>query len=222
MLEELSRSARLTGIISAALILVAGLAYAVVLGLGFASLTAKNQPMGDPFFTLLEVLILLLAPAMVALMAAVNALSAHETKVLSLVALIFAGMMATITCAVHFMILTLSGQPGFTNGAVVDSFLAFRWPSVVYALDILSWDVFFALSMLFAAPIFSGAGINRAIRISMIISGVVALAGLIGVALDDMTLRNVGIAGYLGAFLVVDGLLLTLFLRSRPAAALIK
>jgi hypothetical protein len=30
-----------------------------------------------------------------------------------------------------------------------------RYP-VAYALDILSWDIFFALSMLFAVPVFRG------------------------------------------------------------------
>jgi hypothetical protein len=35
-------------------------------------------------------------------------------------------------------------------------FLSFKWPSVSYALTILAWDVFFALSVLFAAPVFGG------------------------------------------------------------------
>ena len=202
------------GIMSAAIILIVGLVYAVVLGLGFASLASTDQPIGNPYFAVLEALILVLAPAMVALMAAVHAWSPQESKGLSLAALSFTGMLAIITCGVHFMILTLSGQPGFASHAVADAFLAFKWPSVVYALDILGWDVFFALAMLFAAPVFNGKGINRAIRNCMIVSGVLALAGLVGVALGDMTLRNIGIAGYLGAFLVVDGLLLVVFLRS--------
>ena len=118
----------------------------------------------------------------------------------------------------HFIILTLSGQRGFTKGAVVDSFLAFQWPSVVYALEVLAWDVFFALGMLFAAPAFRGGGLNRAIRITMIISGLLALVGLIGVPSGDMMFRNIGIGGYLGASLVLDGLLLTLFLCPRSVS----
>lgn len=198
----------------ALLVLIAGLAYAVVLALGFASLEAANQPIGHPYFILLEALILMLAPAMVALMAAVHAISPHDAKALSLAALIFTGMLATVTCSVHFMILTLSGQRGFTDPAVARTFLAFEWPSVVYALDVLAWDKFFALAMLVAALAFCGGGLNRAIRVGMISSDLLALTGLIGVALSDMTLRNIGIAGYLGAFLIVARLLLALFLRS--------
>ena len=218
MADELSRPTQLMGILSAALILIVGLAYAVVLTLGFASQVAPNQPIGDPYFTVLEALILVLAPAMVALMASVHAWSPHQTKGLTLAALIFTGMMATITCSVHFTILTLSGQRGFTKGAVVDSFYAFKWPSVVYALEILAWDVFFALAMLFAASAFRGGGLYRAIRITMVISGLLALVGLIGVPSGDMMLRNIGIGGYLGAFLVVDGLLLRLFIRPSSAS----
>lgn len=210
------------GIMSAAIILIVGLIYGIALGLGVASLASRDQPIGNPYFTVLEALILVLAPAMVALMAAVHAWSPQRHKGLSLAALSFTTMLAILTCSVHFVILTLSGQPGFANHGGMDSFLTFRWPSVVYALDILAWDVFFAASMLFAAPIFEGAGVSRAIRISMIISGTLALAGLSGVALGDMMLRNIGIAGYLGAFLVVDSLLLILFLRSDAAMTFVE
>jgi hypothetical protein len=53
----------------------------------------------------------------------------------------------------------------------------------------------------------------------MIASGVLALAGLSGVVVGDMQLRNIGIVGYLGVFLVVAGLLAVLFYRARPVAA---
>jgi hypothetical protein len=48
---------------------------------------------------------------------------------------------------------------------------------------------------------------------------VLALAGLSGVVAGDMQLRNIGIVGYLGVFLVVAGLLAVLFHRATPGAA---
>ncbi len=71
--------------------------------------------------------------------------------------------------------------------------------------------------MLFAAPVFLGAGIYRAIRIAMIASAVLVLAGLGGLALSDMSLRIIGIAGYLLVFMVVDALLLVLFVHTGSA-----
>ncbi len=73
--------------------------------------------------------------------------------------------------------------------------------------------------MLFAAPVFAGSRLAASIRVLMITSGVLALAGLSGVVAGDMQLRNIGIVGYLGVFLVVAGLLAVLFYRARPVEA---
>ena len=59
---------------------------------------------------------------------------------------------------------------------------SFRWPSVVYALDILAWDWFFALSMLFAATVFKSGTLEKTVRILIIIRGVLTMAGLVAVA----------------------------------------
>ncbi len=47
-------------------------------------------------------------------------------------------------------------------------------------------------------------------------SAVLALAGLSGVGVGDMRLRNVGIVGYVGVFLVVAALLGVLLHRAAP------
>jgi hypothetical protein len=93
---------------------------------------------------------------------------------------------------------------------------SFEWPSVAYALDILAWDVFFALSMLFAAPVFSGSRLSAWIRALMVASGSLALVGRSGVVAGDMRLRNIGIVGYVGVFLIVAVLLAVLFCRTVP------
>jgi hypothetical protein len=93
-------------------------------------------------------------------------------------------------------------------------FLSFKWLSVSYALDILAWDVFFALSALFAAPVFSGNRLATWIRVLLVASGVLALAGLSGVIVDDRQLRDIGIVGYASVFPVVALLLAILLHRS--------
>jgi hypothetical protein len=59
----------------------------------------------------------------------------------------------------------------------------FRWPTVAYALGILPWDFFFALSMFFAAPVLSR--LATSIRVLMIVSGMFALAGLMTPQVSD-------------------------------------
>jgi hypothetical protein len=211
---EFSATARKLGIFSAVGVAVLEVVYAVTLAVGFLSLKSPQEPIGDPMFSVLEVLIIVMMPVMVALMAAVHAWAPSHAKTLSLAAVVFTGLLAGVTCSVHIVVLTLSRQAAFFEQPWLPLFLSFRWPSVAYALDILAWDFFFALAMLFAAPIFSGSRLAQSIRVLMILSAVFALAGLSGVVAGDMQLRNIGIVGYAGVFPVVAVLLAVLFYRT--------
>jgi hypothetical protein len=216
---KFTTTARSFGIFSAAATVILLVAYAVTLAVGLLTLESPQQPIGDPMFTILEVLIIVMMPAMVALMVAVHAWAPMNAKALSLTSVVFMGLLAGVTCSVHFCILTLSRQPEFTEQSWLPLVLSFEWPSIVYALDILGWDVFFPLSMLFAALVFKGSRLAAWIRVLMIASGVLSLAGLSGVVAGDMQLRSIGIVGYLGVFLVVAALLAVLFYRTTPQEA---
>ena len=192
--------------------------YAVTLVLGLLSLQSPQDPIGDPYFSVMEMLIVLIAPALVISMVAVHAYAPPEAKVYSFTALIMMILTAGITSCVHFVILTVSRQLGTADLPWLPLFLSFTWPSVTYTLDILAWDWFFALSMLFAAPVFRGGGLATAIRYVLIVSGVLSLAGLIGVPLADMIIRDIGIVGYVPVAAVAFLLLGILFGRTRPAS----
>jgi hypothetical protein len=194
-------------------------AYAVALIAGLLSLQSPQQPIGDPLFSILEILIILTLPLMVTLMVAVHSWAPAEAKAFSLTALIFMSLLAGLTCSVHFVILIASRQSAFAGLSWMPLFLSFRWPSVPYALDILAWDVFFALAVLFAAPVFSGNRLAAWIRVLMIASGVLSLAGLSGVVVGDMRLRSIGIVGYAGVFPIAALLLAILFYREPPREA---
>ena len=113
----------------------------------------------------------------------------------------------------------MSHQPAIAGQGWKPVVFDFKWPSFAYAMDILAWDVFFALSVLFAAPVFSGSRLATFIRWTAVASGILALAGLSGVALGDMTWRDIGIVGYLPVFLVVVVLLGILFRRTPASEA---
>ncbi len=190
--------------------------YAATLVAGLLSLQSPQQPIGDPLFSVLEVLILLLTPPMVALMVAVHAWAPAEDRVFSLTAVVFMGLLAGITCSVHFVILTVARQAAFAGLAWTPLLLSFEWPSVAYALDVLAWDVFFALSVLFAAPVFRGGRLATSIRVLLVVSGALALGGLSGVVAGDMRLRMIGVVGYAGVFPVAALLMAVLFHRTTP------
>ena len=142
---KFTATARSLGIFSAAVTVILLVAYTVTLSVGLASLESPDQPIGNPMFTILEVLIILMMPAMVALMVAVHAWAPTHAKTPTLTAVVFMGLLAGVTCVVHFCVLTLSRQPEFAGRPWEPLVFPFAWPSVVYALDILAWDVFFPL-----------------------------------------------------------------------------
>jgi hypothetical protein len=191
-------------------------AYFVPLTLGLLSLKSPLDPIGEPYFTIMELLILLMAPCMVASLVMVHYYAPPERRAYSLTALAFMVLLAGLTSCVHFVFITVGHQIEAIGLTWVPMFISFKWPSVVYALDILAWDIFFPLSMLFAAPVFSGGKLEDAVRLLMIVSGVLSLAGLIGVPLADMNYRNIGIIGYALVAPVAFLLLGILFGRSQP------
>jgi hypothetical protein len=192
--------------------------YASTLVAGLLSLRAPGQPIGDPYFSVLEILIILIAPLIVALMGAVHAWAPMEARASTLLAMVFAALLAGVTCSVHAVILLVGRHAASSGIAGVPLFFSFTWPSVPYALDILAWDVFFPLAVFFAAPAFRGDGLASWIRALLVLSGVLALAGLGGVATGDMRVRNIGIVGYVGVFPVAATLMAVLFGRAAPRA----
>lgn len=214
---EFNSTARRLGLVSAIVVMILLVAYAITLAVGLMSLESPDDQIADPMFSILELLIISLMPAMVALMAAVHAWAPARAKTLSLLSVVFMGLLAVLTMSLHFVILSVSRHPALAELTWLPLLISFKWPSLAYALDILGWDVLFALSMLFAAPVFGGSRLALWTRGLMIASGVLALAGLIGVVAGDMSLRNIGILGYVPVFLGVTILLALVFHRTRPA-----
>lgn len=215
MNADFSATSRTVGIFSAFGVSVLTLVYVGALAAGLLSLEDKSEQVSDPWFSLLEVLIMFIAPLFVALFAALHDWAPPTSKTLSRIALGFALLLAGVTSCVHFTILTLS-RATVADADVSDLLFSFTWPSAAYALDILAWDVFFPLAALFAAPLFFGSPLRTTIRFTLMASGLLALAGLSGVVLNDMQWRNIGILGYAGVFPVATALIGVIFLQTRP------
>lgn len=216
--EDFTGAAARLGIGAALAVLVLSVVYAVPLVLGLRSLASQNDPILDPYFAIMELLIMGIAPALVVIMAAIHAYAPRDAKIYSLTALVFMGLMAGITCGCHIVLLTVGRQVTPADLPWLPFFLSFRWPSVTYALDILAWDLFYPLGMLFAAVVFCGGGLARAVRACMIASGMVSLVGLIGPVVGNMGIRSIGIVGYAGLAPVVAVLLAMVFHRASVRA----
>jgi hypothetical protein len=189
------------GFWSSVAVLGIGVAYVLALAVGFAR-HGLREPIVDPVLAVMEVLTLLSAPAVVILTAAVHDRAAPERKVYGLAALAFVTLFAGTTSAVHFIELTAVRRMG--GGGIV-------WPSRTYAAELLAWDAFLGLALVFAALVFGGGGMERAVRRSLVTCGALCLAGTIGPAVGNMRLQLVGVLGYAGVLPVASFLLARLF-----------
>ena len=195
------------GMLAGIAVAVLCVAYAVVLCIGLLTLASQELPIQNPWFTIMELLILAIAPALVVFAAGLHAWVPVERKSCALLSLVFMSMCALLTCSVHFAILTLSRQPAFTTGDWPTLIFAFRWPSVVYALEILAWDFFFPLGATFAALAIRGTGLTGLVRKLLFASAALAFMGLAGVPLANMNVRNIGVLGYVVLYPIAAALL---------------
>jgi hypothetical protein len=125
------------------------IAYAAVLAIGLLTLPSPDQAIRNPWFSMMELLILAMAPAMVGVTVGLHGSAAAGRKSLAMLSVVFVSMRAVVTSGVHFSVLTLSNHSAFADHQWAPLVFSFRWPSVAYALDILAWDLFFPL----AAPV---------------------------------------------------------------------
>lgn len=205
-----------------AAVVVLSLAYAAVLVPGLALLPSADDPIADPWFTAMELLIILSAPVLVAAAVAVHAWAAPDDRPLALLGVVLMGLCAGLTTGVHVVILVVRREPTFEQVPGLARLVSFEWPSLTYLLDVVAWDLFFPLSVLCVAAAVRGSGLAAATRAVLVVSGALSLGGLVGVVLDDMTVRTaVGVTGYSVVFPVGVVLLGVLLHRStgRPRTA---
>ncbi len=176
---------RLGFLASAGLALV-GVGYVVVVGFGIAQ-AGLDKPITDPTLAVMEAITLVSAPLIVILMAAVCCLASPERKVFGVLALAFGTIMAGLTSGVHFTALTAGRQTDFTT---------LEWPSTLYAVELLAWDVFLGLALVFAAPVFAGPGCCARARLTLFATGVLCLLGGVGPIVGSMAVQRIGIIGY--------------------------
>src|SRR6478609_8710910 len=163
------------------------------------SLGNLTDPLPDPYLAVAELLILLMAPVMVVLMASVHACAPVHLRMFSMIAFGWMLVAACLTMTVHVVELVVARRvdPGAVPGFA--RLFGFAWPSMLYAVDVVAWDLMLGLSLLCAAFVFTGHR-YRAVRRGLMVSAALCLVGLVGPATDVLAWRGIGILGYVVAF----------------------
>ncbi len=178
-----------------------GVGYVLALAAGFAR-HGFREPIGDPVLAVMEVLTLLSAVPIVTLMAAIVGEAPASRRSFGLVALSFATLCAGVTGTVHFVELTAARQLG--EGSLV-------WPSRVYAAELMAWDVFLGVALLFASPLFRRNRLERRARVLLLLCGTLCLVGALGPLIGNMRVQLVGVLGYAIVLPVVCAFLARVF-----------
>jgi len=171
---------------SGAAVVAVGVAYAVVLGVGMRQ-SGLSQPIVDPILAAMEVLTIASALPLVAMFVALQACVGHAKRHWATLALCFATMFAGATLGVHVVELS-SGRATGHHGLV--------WPSTIYAIELLAWDLFLGLALLFAARALTADPAARRLRLWLTVTGLLCLAGLVGPIVGTMRLQLIGVFGY--------------------------
>ncbi len=201
-----TRHDRLAGRWAAWTVVVLSVVYAVVMGAGFSSMGNLADPLPDPYLAVAEVLILLMAPAMVVLVGALHACTPVHLRLYSLLAFGWMLVAACLTMTVHVVELVVARRIDPAEVPGYDRLFDFAWPSMLYAVDVVVWDLLLGLSLACAALVFRGRR-DRAVRWVLLLGAALCLVGLVGPAFDVMAWRGLGILGYVVVFPVACVLL---------------
>ena len=150
----------------------------------------------EPYLAIAEVLTLVGAPLLILLMVAIHECAPQSAKVFSLTALAWILLLAGSTVIVHFVNLTLWRQISDQQKIDYVRFLGWEWPSMMFAIELVAWHLFFGLSMFFAAFAFKGVGKEKIVKQGLIITGILCIVGLIGPVIGNLKWRMMGIFGY--------------------------
>lgn len=175
MVTEVSPSTKTVGFWSAVLATVFSVTYVVAqlaewMGLMGSGGGADNAstPLG---LVILLTPSLLLGSAFLALVVSIHYVASADRKVFSHAAVAFATVYAALISINYYVQLTWV-MPRLAAGRTegIEMFLFTPFDSFLYAVDILGYS-FMSVSTLFAARVFTGKGIGRAVRVSLTANG---------------------------------------------------
>ena len=170
----------------------------------------------EPYLAIAEVMTIVGAPLLILLMAAIHECAPQRARVFSLTAIGWIVLLAGSTVIVHFVNLTLWRQISVQQKIDYVRFLGWEWPSMMFAIELVAWHLFFGLSLFFAAFAFRGEGSEKAVRIALIATGLLCIIGLIGPAVGDLIWRSIGVFGYGVGFPIVCAMIARVFKNAPP------
>ncbi len=175
---------------------------------------AYRNPASQPFKSVAQLMMLFFAPLYVVLLSSLYDLADPQKKPLARVALLMGVLFAGLI-SMHYFIQLSTVRLGIASGQTVglEQFVQANPVSVSSAINMLGWSLFFGLSSLLIAPVFTGRGLEKFIRVVFLINGVCCLLGGVGFVLDITPLVFLTINFGMGGAVIAFTLALCVFFR---------
>jgi hypothetical protein len=175
-----------------------------------AYVNANNQV----FKYIAQTAMLLFGPAFVILLACIHELAVADKNALTRIALGFAVVFATLI-GIHYFIQISAVRLNLSKGHIegLEQFLQGKPDSASSAINMLGWTLFFGLSTIFVAPVFTGDRLQRAIRLLLLINGACCLVAGLGYVFDSVALVFLTINLGMGGSVTALSFLLAVYFR---------
>jgi energy-converting hydrogenase Eha subunit C len=179
-----------------------------------ADFITYSNTYNQSFKYLAQFTMLLFAPAFLILMHSINEITDENKKILGRIGISFATLF-TACVGIHYFVQISSVRLSMANGQVagLEQFIQSNPTSGIAGINLVGWTVFFSLSCLFMAPLFSGKGLNKVIRYSLIASGIVCILGGIGYIADSIILTFLALNLGMGGAILTSTIALFIFFK---------
>ncbi len=194
------------------------LATAYSAGLVAAATSPNGFPPGEPYETVVSVVCLLSAPAILILFALVHSFANEERRLFSRIGLSFATLFCAMTCIarfVHLAVVRPSVAAGKTAG--LEWFVPYGSLSVMSAMEMLGWSFFLGLAFIFTAFAFERDGWERRLFWLCLVNGVLCLASTLAPLTGSGVFFFLGVPAWGPGFVVFCILLMGMFNRALSA-----
>jgi hypothetical protein len=157
---------------------------------------------------------LLFGPLYLVTLNSIHDLAAPNHKTLTRLSLLY-GALFTVLIAAHYFvqISAVRLQVAHAQTAGLEQFIQANAYGGLPAINMLGWSLFFGLSSLFAAPVFSGGRLERTLSIFFIINGVSCLLGGLGYVFEVIPLVFLCTTFIMGGAVTIIAVCLTRYFR---------
>ena len=132
---------------------------------------------------------LLFAPAFLIMLHSIGDYALADKKILSRISISFATIF--VACiGIHYFVQISSVRLSIANGQIagLEQFIQSNPTSGIAGINLVGWTLFFSLSCLFIAPIFTGSRLNKVIKYAFLSNGIICILGGIGYIFDNVIL----------------------------------